>query len=362
LTGAKPTTTNDPYTSDQQRSRDLYQINDTDWHEVAFEEINGTSSCKLALHNDWITNHGYNVDGIVNMNLPEMGISGSFRITSIRHIIPQKKPIDEDESDEWEYRPVTGLFTHQSNDVWKITFDSGELLGVTNNHPIYSVSKGDWSLAGHLEIGEEVLAKGGNTRVISMERDLTIQPVYNLEVKDLHNFLVGDSGVVVHNNCWNFWLNKFVGDGKWSMIAIPNTTWSKRLAGANPTIEEIQAMEYLGNLWQEQVTSLTRAFPGIDGVSKSGKIFSLKKAQASTENAINNIAKEIADKANAAVTNNPEKLGGIFDIFGVIESTFHTKSQILAAINNAKVGYPSRFKLFKQIQIIGKDGTTYIDF
>jgi hypothetical protein len=66
--------------------------------------------------------------------------------------------------------------------------------------------------------------------------------------------------------------------------------------------------------------------------------------------------------AEAAVTNNPEKLGGIFDIFGVIESTFHTKSQILAAINNAKVGYPSRFKLFKQIRIIGKDGTTYIDF
>lgn len=203
----------DPYTSDQQRERDEYEINDTDWYEVAFEELNGSSSCKLALHNDWITNHSYVVDGIVNMNLPEQGISGLFKITSIKHIIPQKKPVDEDENDEWEFRPVTGLFTHQSNDVWKITFDNGTALGVTNNHPIYSLSKGDWQHAGHLEIGEEVLALYGNVKVVSKERDLTIQPVYNLEVKDLHNFLVGDVGVVVHNTglCDNVvrdWINK----------------------------------------------------------------------------------------------------------------------------------------------------------
>ncbi|HMS30455.1 MAG TPA: polymorphic toxin-type HINT domain-containing protein [Saprospiraceae bacterium] len=189
----------DPYTSDQQRARDQYEINDTDWNEVNFTEVNGSSTCKLALHKDWITNHGYYVDGIVNMNLPEQGISGPFRITSIKHIIPQKKPVDENENDEWEYRPVTGLFTHHSNDIWKITFDNGEVLGVTNNHPIYSVSKGDWQHAGHLEIGEEVLAKSGNTKVVSKERDFNIQPVYNLEIKDLHNFLVNESGVVVHN-------------------------------------------------------------------------------------------------------------------------------------------------------------------
>ncbi|HMS30463.1 MAG TPA: polymorphic toxin-type HINT domain-containing protein, partial [Saprospiraceae bacterium] len=191
---------NDLFTSDQQRSRDQYQINETDWNEVSFEEVNGTSTCKLALHNVWITNHGYTVDGIVNMNLPEQGISGPFKITSIKHIIPQKKPVDEDEADDYEYRPVTGLFVHESNDVWVIKFDDGTELGVTNNHPIYSVSKGDWQHAGHLEIGEEVLAKSGNTKVVSKDRDLTVQPVYNLEVKDLHNFLVGDDGVVVHNN------------------------------------------------------------------------------------------------------------------------------------------------------------------
>ena len=140
----------DPYTSDQQRSRDQYEINDTDWNEVAFEEVNGSSTCKLALHNDWITNHDYTVDGIINMNLTEQGISGPFKITSIKHIIPQKKPVDEDPNDEWEYRPVTGLFIHHSNQVHNISFDNNETLGVTAPHPIFSTTHNDWRLAGDL--------------------------------------------------------------------------------------------------------------------------------------------------------------------------------------------------------------------
>jgi len=191
----------DPYTSDEQRSRDHYEINDTDWSEVTFEQMLGSSKCKLALHQEWIAQNNYTVEAVVNMNLPEQGISGPFKITSIRHITPQKKPVDEDETDDYAYRPVTGLFVHESNDVWKIKFDNGSELGVTNNHPIFSVSKGDWQHAGHLEIGEEVLAKGGNIKVTSKERDLNIQPVYNLEVKDLHNFLVSNAGVLVHNSC-----------------------------------------------------------------------------------------------------------------------------------------------------------------
>ncbi|HMS30453.1 MAG TPA: polymorphic toxin-type HINT domain-containing protein [Saprospiraceae bacterium] len=73
------------------------------------------------------------------------------------------------------------------------------LLGVTAPHPIFSTTYNDWQHAGYLEIGEEVLARSGNTKVVSKERDQALQPVYNLEVKDLHNFLVGDLGVVVHN-------------------------------------------------------------------------------------------------------------------------------------------------------------------
>lgn len=193
----------DPYTSDQQRSRDQYKIDPDsdrgDWNEVTFEQVLGSSKCKLALHKDWINNNNYAVDAIVNMNLPEQGISGSFKITSIKHIIPQKKPVDEDLNDEWEYRPVTGLFSHHSDGVHNITFSNNETIGVTALHPIYSTTYNDWRLAGELEVGEKVLTYHGEATVTKTEKKAGSEAVYNLEIKDLHNFLVGDVGVVVHN-------------------------------------------------------------------------------------------------------------------------------------------------------------------
>ena len=82
----------------------------------------------------------------------EQRISGPFKITSIKNILPQKKPADEDTSDDYDYRPVTAIFTHVSDQVYNIDFDNGENLGVTFQHPIYSVTAGDWQLEGELEI------------------------------------------------------------------------------------------------------------------------------------------------------------------------------------------------------------------
>lgn len=199
----------DPYTSDQQRERDEYEINETDWNEVVFEEVNGFSTAKLALHNDWIKDKGYQVDATVNLDLPEMGISGLFEITSIKHIIPQKKPVDDDDSDDYDYKPVTGLFTHVSNDVLNISFDNGESLGVTYGHPIYSVTAGDWRLAGALVTGERVLTKSGEATVTKSLKKKGVETVYNLEIKDWHNFLVGKNGTLVHNLCYDLVKKRF---------------------------------------------------------------------------------------------------------------------------------------------------------
>lgn len=193
----------DPYTSDQQRERDEYELDDENWNEVVFEQVLGGSTAKLALHNDWINDKGYQVDAIVEMNLPEQGISGPFRITSIKHIIPQKKLANDDETDEYNYRPVTALFTHESDQVYDISFDNGESLGVTYQHPIYSTTAGDWKLAGELKVGDQVLTKGGEATVTSSAKKEGAETVYNLEVKELHNFLVGELGIVVHNSCKN---------------------------------------------------------------------------------------------------------------------------------------------------------------
>ena len=190
----------DPYTSDQQRQRDRYEINDSDWYEVVFEEVNGSSTAKLALHDDWIRMKGYSVGEVVSMNLPEQGISGPFRITSVKHILPQKRPADDDETDSFGFQPVTGIFTHRSDDVWTLRFENEDTLGVTHNHPIYSLTANDWRLAGELTIGEEVMTRGGSTVLIAKKKLPERQRVWNLEVREWHNFLVGESGVLVHNN------------------------------------------------------------------------------------------------------------------------------------------------------------------
>ena len=189
----------DPYTSQEQKQRDLYEINDTDWHSVTFEGVYSSSICHLALHQDWITNHGYVVDGVVNLKLPEQGISGPFRITSIKHILPQKKP-ESDPGEGYEWKPVTGLFIHHSDQVHNISFDNNETIGVTAPHPIFSTTHNDWRLAGELEVGEKVLTYHGEATVTKTEKKTGSEAVYNLEIKDLHNFHVSDVGVVVHNN------------------------------------------------------------------------------------------------------------------------------------------------------------------
>ena len=101
------------------------------------------------------------------------------------------------------------MFIHQSDAVYNITFDDSETIGVTYQHPIYTVTVGDWRLAGELEIGEKVLTKRREVTVTASEKKGGYELVYNLEVKDWHNFLVGNEGVVVHNGCWSSKLQKY---------------------------------------------------------------------------------------------------------------------------------------------------------
>jgi hypothetical protein len=84
------------------------------------------------------------VGQIQNLSLPEQGITGPSRITSIKHILPQKRPVDNDENDSFGLQPITGIFVHQSEDVWALKFDNGDTLGVTYNHPVYSLTANDW--------------------------------------------------------------------------------------------------------------------------------------------------------------------------------------------------------------------------
>jgi hypothetical protein len=205
-------TDHDPYTSTEQIQRDKQNINTNDWNEVTLQEVNGSSTCKLALTTAWTLQNGYTQDAIIEMNLPEQGIAGPFRITSIKHVLPQKIPESPNSlAQDFDFRPVTGIFTHWSDKVLSIRFESGDTLGVTESHPIYSTTHAGWRIALELLPGEQVLTYTGTSTIVAISTDATPQLVYNLEVKDLHNFLVGSAGVLVHNHCFEA-IDAFIKD------------------------------------------------------------------------------------------------------------------------------------------------------
>jgi len=82
--------------------------------------------------------------------------------------------------------------------------------------PVYEA--GGWIPAGELKVGEKVLTRSGEATVTGTEKKGGAELVYNLEVKDLHNFLVGDEGIVVHNSCLKVIAKKGDGTKLWNKI------------------------------------------------------------------------------------------------------------------------------------------------
>jgi hypothetical protein len=114
-------------------------------------------------------------------------------------------------------------------------------------------------------------------------------------------------------------------------------------------------METLGEVLKEEITGLTTAFPGIDAVTKSGKIVTLKKCETNTWSALNANARALGDKVN-------EFDQGYFDVHGVLTSTVHNRADIIDSINLVKKEDANRFKLFKKILIQGTDGIEWYNF
>jgi hypothetical protein len=85
--------------------------------------------------------------------------------------------------------------------IYRLTLSDNTTLGVTAEHPIYSLDRQGFVLAADLREGERLLTKTGNLSIVPKEIGQQSQPVYNLEIRQWHNFLVGSSGVVVHNGC-----------------------------------------------------------------------------------------------------------------------------------------------------------------
>ncbi|MDF1666971.1 MAG: polymorphic toxin-type HINT domain-containing protein, partial [Planctomycetota bacterium] len=77
--------------------------------------------------------------------------------------------------------------------------ESSQLIKGTGNHPIWSVDRNKWVELSDLKVGEKLEASTGYTTVEYVECLPGSFRVFNLEVRGVHNYLVGRSKILVHN-------------------------------------------------------------------------------------------------------------------------------------------------------------------
>ena len=173
-------------------------------------------SCQLSLNDTSLDAYDIrDIGDYVSLSIPEQGIQGIYSVTDIRKINPPKIPSsDEDESDDFVFSPVTAIFTHTSDDVWKLTFDNGEDVEVTSMHPFMDAVTDMWRPVSWLNAGDVVKTKSGIAALTSKEKLEGTHTVYNFTVDATHNYLVGDAGFLVHNSCGDLdkLANKFINN------------------------------------------------------------------------------------------------------------------------------------------------------
>ena len=93
--------------------------------------------------------------------------------------------------------------------------DEANALGVTPNHPLYSVDRDAWVTAGEFEIGERVETQDGVAATVTAVHDEGRRDtVYNLEVHRIQSYYVGTSKVLAHNTCFEGLLQTFSNSGR----------------------------------------------------------------------------------------------------------------------------------------------------
>jgi hypothetical protein len=140
----------------------------------------------------WVWEQGAEEGGTILLDLPEHGAQGEARVLGVGPC----PPIEAGPG-----RLITGTFAHRQGQVWELRLvGSGEVLGLTATHPVWSADRNAWVPAGELRVGERLLDADGSTpEVESFVLRPEPEPVYNLEVEGDHCFRVGQLGLLVHN-------------------------------------------------------------------------------------------------------------------------------------------------------------------
>ncbi len=96
---------------------------------------------------------------------------------------------------------MTSIKSYLVSAIMALVFHTGDTLWATPNHPFWY--KDHYVEAKTLHTGDRLTALDGATEVIAniFKKDTTLK-VYNFTVEDNHNYYVGNSGLLVHNDCF----------------------------------------------------------------------------------------------------------------------------------------------------------------
>jgi hypothetical protein len=101
------------------------------------------------------------------------------------------------ENGKLSFQPVVAVYHNKPSQILRINLGD-ETIGATPIHRFWKAGKG-WIMARDLAPGDRVRSLHGIDRVRSVEKG-PIQPVFNLKVADCQSFLVGEGGILVHDN------------------------------------------------------------------------------------------------------------------------------------------------------------------
>ena len=158
------------------------------------------------------------------------------RAVAIRDIQIENPPSDAPREGQI-YARVTKTYTRETNELYQVLYENGEKIETTREHPFMISGKG-WVPASKLQRGDPSLLASGQILVVASVTRLELSEpvkVYNFEVAGAHDYYVGSSGILVHNECSNF-TNQTIftkpGNAKGPVAVAPGTT------SADPSLSE----------------------------------------------------------------------------------------------------------------------------
>ncbi|MEC8009788.1 MAG: polymorphic toxin-type HINT domain-containing protein, partial [Pseudomonadota bacterium] len=105
---------------------------------------------------------------------------------------------------EMQSKPVSNLFLTKGKQLYALTTLNSnglkETVEVTDNHPYWV--EGEWIESAKLQQGMVLTDEAGQkVEVVQLQELGKTQDTYNIEVADFHTYFVGESKVLVHNEC-----------------------------------------------------------------------------------------------------------------------------------------------------------------